>query len=213
MRYPGPPTLVGCASNPDVVSFSHEPVRPNAGLAALERKSRMKQVVGEDPITVKVEEGSHEFTGDHLVANYFGCAHDALIRVADLIETMKRAVKVSGATLLKTAQYVFPGYGMTAAMLLSESHASIHTYPEHDACFIDLFTCGHACSAKKFDEVMRQYLCPVRVSYKLLRRHQHIEEDIFIKTDSADLKPSGLFAKWPPKSIKAGNYANPKNSS
>ena len=149
-------------------------------------------MIAEQTEIVKVAEESYEFTGRHLVANYFKCNHAALIRTADLIEAMKRAVEASGATLLETSQYVFPGSGMTAAMLLSESHASIHTYPEHDSCFIDLFTCGNTCSAEKFDEVMRQYLCPDRVSYKLLRRHQHIEEDLLDKTDSIDLNLSGL---------------------
>jgi len=152
----------------------------------------MQEMVSEQPVAVKAAEEIYEFTGRHLVANYFECDHEALIQVTDLIEAMKQAVEASGATLLESSQYIFPGSGMTAAMLLSESHASIHTYPEHKSCFIDLFTCGQTCSAEKFDEVMRQYLRPARVSYKLLRRHQRIEEDSFKKTDSIDLNLSDL---------------------
>ena len=138
------------------------------------------------PVTKLREEENYEFTGRHLVANYFECDHAALIHVADLMETMKKAVAASGATLLEASQHIFPGLGMTAAMLLSESHASIHTYPEYDSCFVDLFTCGNSCSAEKFDEVMRQYLRPARVSCKLMRRHQHIEEDSFLITEKTN---------------------------
>jgi S-adenosylmethionine/arginine decarboxylase-like enzyme len=60
---------------------------------------------------------------------------------------------------------------MTAVLLLAESHASIHTYPEHQACFVDLFTCGRACSAERFDAVLRQYLRPASVQRRTMLRH------------------------------------------
>ena len=34
------------------------------------------------------------------------------------------------------------GFGYTAFLLLSESHASIHTWPEHGTATIDIFMCG-----------------------------------------------------------------------
>jgi len=163
--------------------------------SGIAKKELMEEMVIEQAAAVKLEEESYEFTGRHLVANYFECDHEAMIQTAGIIDAMKRAVMASGATLLEASQYIFPGDGMTAAMLLSESHASIHTYPEHNSCFIDLFTCGHTCSAEKFDEVMRQHLRPARVSYKLLRRHQHIEEDSFTQANDIDLNLSGLSYK------------------
>ena len=120
----------------------------------------MPEMINEQPVATETKEEIYEFTGRHLVANYFECDHEALIQATDLIEVMKRAVEASGATLLESSQYIFPGSGMTAAMLLSESHASIHTYPEHGACFVDLFTCGDKCSAAKFDAAIREYLKP-----------------------------------------------------
>ncbi len=73
--------------------------------------------------------------------------------------------------MLGRADYSFSPHGMTSVLLLSESHASIHTYPEHEACFVDLFTCGHSCSAEKFDEVMCDYLRPAQVQRRLMLRH------------------------------------------
>ena len=35
-----------------------------------------------------------------------------------------------------------PGGGFTGVFLLSESHASVHTYPEHGYAAVDLFSCG-----------------------------------------------------------------------
>lgn len=112
------------------------------------------------------------FRGKHLLTSYNKCDVEALTDVEKLYEMMLEAAKKSGATVLDSAHYVFPGNGMTMVVLLSESHASIHTYPEHGSCFIDLFTCGDKCSHEKFDEFLRSYLKPQEVSSKVYIRHE-----------------------------------------
>jgi S-adenosylmethionine decarboxylase len=62
------------------------------------------------------------------------------------------------------------------ALLLSESHAAIHTYPEHNACFVDLFTCGDHCHNEPFDRVLREYLKPGAVQSKVLIRDEAFTE-------------------------------------
>lgn len=92
------------------------------------------------------------------------------------IETLKKvlvgAVKASGATVLGQVDHVFPGslLGYTSVFVLSESHASIHTYPEQSSCFVDMFTCGHHCSYQPFDQQLRSYLNPHTVNYQVVHR-------------------------------------------
>ena len=105
----------------------------------------------------------YQFIGRHFLASYYGCDEQALRDIHKLPEVMKEGVAASGATLLDASLYIFPPDGMTMVLLLSESHASIHTYPEHGSCFVDFFTCGTSCSAEKFDEVLRDYLKPKKV--------------------------------------------------
>ena len=52
------------------------------------------------------------------------------------------AVRESGLTVLDEGFYKFSPYGFTCFLLLSESHASVHAWPEHGYCAIDLFTCN-----------------------------------------------------------------------
>ena len=47
----------------------------------------------------------------------------------------------NGFTILQKTHHVFEPQGITMLFLLSESHFSIHTYPEHAYASIDLFTC------------------------------------------------------------------------
>lgn len=112
------------------------------------------------------------FRGKHFVASYMGCDLRSLTDLEGLIEAMNEAVRSSGATILNMTPYVFPPNGLTIVYLLQESHASLHTYPEHGACFADLFTCGDVCSAKKFDEILRKYLQP-----KFADVHQFLRDD------------------------------------
>lgn len=118
----------------------------------------------------------HLFMGRHLIASYSGCDVEALSDVERLRCVMEDSVRSSGANILQSIHHEFPGNGLTMVILLSESHASIHTYPEHGACFIDLFTCGNNCSNERFDLALRSYLKPTSVHEKILIRHEKTED-------------------------------------
>ncbi len=118
----------------------------------------------------------YSFKGKHFVASYLECDLRALCNLSGLIDAMSRAVCASGATILDEASTVFPPHGLTLVYLLSESHASLHTYPEHGSCFVDLFTCGDSCSSEPFDQILREYLQPKHVNAKLFLRAETIEE-------------------------------------
>lgn len=122
------------------------------------------------------EPSSFQFRGVHFLASYCGCDEEALSDVNRLTIVMNEAVEQCGATILDKSCKVFPPNGLTMIFLLSESHASLHTYPEHGACFVDLFTCGENCSAEKFDTVMQAYLKPKHVTQRTLIRDEAILE-------------------------------------
>lgn len=121
----------------------------------------------------------HDFEGKHFVASYIGCDSKALGNVEEMICAMDAAVKASGAAILNKTFHVFPPNGLTIVYLLSESHASLHTYPEFNACFVDLFTCGDHCAPQGFDAALRDYLKPKEVNCRLFGRHQGIEEMVY----------------------------------
>lgn len=121
----------------------------------------------------------HDFEGKHFVASYLGCDSEALGNVEEMIRAMDVAVEASGATILDKTSYTFPPNGLTIVYLLSESHASLHTYPEFNACFVDLFTCGDHCTPQGFDAALRDYLKPKEVNVRLFGRHQGIDEMVY----------------------------------
>jgi S-adenosylmethionine decarboxylase len=130
-------------------------------------------------ISTLFSEETYEFAGKHFVASYLDCDHEAISNVEELIAAMDIAVEESGATILNKTHHVFPPNGLTIVYLLSESHASLHTYPEFNACFVDLFTCGNHCTPEGFDQAMRKYLKPKEVNAHLFLRHDEVEEAVY----------------------------------
>ena len=122
------------------------------------------------------EEAAHEFSGKHFVASYLHCDPEAIRNLENLRQAMDEAVGACGATILQKNSHTFLPDGLTSVYLLSESHASIHTYPEFQACFVDLFTCGNNCSAERFDEILRKYLRPSEVNARFFLRNDTITE-------------------------------------
>lgn len=59
-----------------------------------------------------------------------------------ILETLTLAAKVANATILKTAYHRFTPHGITAFLLLAESHISVHTWPELNKAALDIYTCG-----------------------------------------------------------------------
>jgi len=55
-----------------------------------------------------------------------------------------------GVTILGTLKHDFPGGGLTGLVLLGESHAAIHTWPERGEAWIELATCGDPAALQLF---------------------------------------------------------------
>jgi S-adenosylmethionine decarboxylase proenzyme len=122
-------------------------------------------------VEVFSEEPKYDFIGSHFLASYYDCNQEILNNPTALISLFEQGIEGSGAMLLKMADYQFTPQGVTLVALLSESHASIHTYPEIGACFVDFFTCGTSCDHTKFHKVLEKGLESKNCSQKFIHRN------------------------------------------
>ncbi|OGN65579.1 MAG: S-adenosylmethionine decarboxylase proenzyme [Chlamydiae bacterium RIFCSPLOWO2_01_FULL_28_7] len=129
-------------------------------------------------LVLNVFSEEYEFTGTHLMGDYLECSNSALTDLKKLEKIMIEACIEAKATVLQQSTYIFPPDGFSMIILLQESHASIHTYPEYNSCFVDFFTCGTSCDAKKFDEILKNYLKPKRIREKIFIREDTIKEAV-----------------------------------
>ncbi|MBO6959882.1 MAG: adenosylmethionine decarboxylase [Prochlorococcus marinus CUG1438] len=78
----------------------------------------------------------------HLLLELYRCDYEKLNDESFLRCSLNRASKLANATVLNLISNKFEPQGVTAIALLSESHISIHTWPESNYSAIDIFTCG-----------------------------------------------------------------------
>ena len=52
------------------------------------------------------------------------------------------ALRGAGATIVQQVSHAYPGHGLTVVLVLRESHAVLHTWPETGTVNIDIFTCS-----------------------------------------------------------------------
>lgn len=80
--------------------------------------------------------------GSHCILELYDCSGVLLNDVHHILESLREASHRANATVLKETFHKFDPIGVTALFLLSESHLSIHTWPEANYAAIDAFTCG-----------------------------------------------------------------------
>ena len=65
---------------------------------------------------------------------------------------------LTGVTVINSVKHDFPGGGFSGLILIAESHAAIHTWPELDKAWVELATCGDPISLIEFkNELLLMY--------------------------------------------------------
>ena len=96
-----------------------------------------------------------EHLGRHVIIELWGCS-DAINDVEIVKTAMLDAVRAANATLLNIYVHEFSPQGVTGVAVLSESHLSIHTWPEHGYVAADVFTCGETTKPRAAAEVLAE---------------------------------------------------------
>ena len=80
--------------------------------------------------------------GEHFVCDFSDCDPAVLLQSERTRDLFTQAVRESGLTIVSEGFYQFSPHGFTCFLLLAESHASLHAWPEYGYCAIDVFTCN-----------------------------------------------------------------------
>ena len=120
-----------------------------------------------------IERDGVRFAGTHLIVDLFGASR--LDDLKHIERTLKRCVEVAGATLLHIHLHHFtPNGGVSGVAVLSESHISVHSWPEADYAAFDVFMCGDA-EPHKAIEVLRKAFDAGKVVIKELNRGEELQ--------------------------------------
>lgn len=83
-----------------------------------------------------------EQLGRHILVEYYNCDKEILKDHSIIEEYMKNAAIEAKATIVTSCFHKFNPWGVSGAVIIQESHLTIHTWPEFGYASVDLFTCG-----------------------------------------------------------------------
>jgi len=82
------------------------------------------------------------FSGKHLICDFKNIENKELLNSIDQLKEISRTIcKLHNFEILQECEHVFTPIGCTFLFLLSESHLSVHTFPEKNYVAFDLYTC------------------------------------------------------------------------
>lgn len=83
-----------------------------------------------------------EQLGRHILVEYYNCDKEILNDHQRIETYMNQAAREAKATIVESVFHLFNPWGVSGAVVISESHLTIHTWPEYGYAAVDLFTCG-----------------------------------------------------------------------
>jgi S-adenosylmethionine decarboxylase len=119
--------------------------------------------------------GEEPSLGSHLLIELFGCKAVSIEREDTVGDAMIEAAKVSEATIVDDCFKEFKPYGVSGAVIIQESHYTIHTWPEHRYAAVDLFYCGGTIKVRRAVELLQERFQPERIKFLVVRRGNQSE--------------------------------------
>ncbi len=115
--------------------------------------------------------------GLHLTGDLFDCRCplERLTGMESLREFCLEAVRNAGLTPVNQLFHAFPGEaGITAVVLLAESHMAVHTWPEKQGVTLDIYVCNfgadNSAKAHALRDVMLTFFNPTRSRLQCMQR-------------------------------------------
>lgn len=119
--------------------------------------------------------------GLHLTADLHGCRCEPrwLTDAGLLLDACLAEVQRAGLQAVAQLAHRFPATaagpgGVTATLLLAESHLCLHTWPEKDAVTLDVYVCNvggdHSAQARALEAALVALFAPARADRRALVR-------------------------------------------
>jgi S-adenosylmethionine decarboxylase proenzyme len=109
--------------------------------------------------------------GTHVLVNVYDVPD--IEQLKDLIvgrPLLDEIVRALSLNVVAQTGHQFSPFGYSYAYVLSESHFTIHTYPEHRSCYIDIFCCNPSFRAIYAVEKIKEVFQTNNATYHYIRR-------------------------------------------
>ena len=98
--------------------------------------------------------------GMHVILDLYECDPEILDDIERIEEVLTKAAEIANATVIDKRFHKFSPQGVSGAVVVSESHITIHTWPEHGYASVDVYTCGdHTMPVKAGEYIIKALKC------------------------------------------------------
>lgn len=104
--------------------------------------------------------------GTHMIIEAAGCSKDVITTPERIEQIFKEAARVANMTIKASHFFRFSPTGVSGAVIIAESHISIHTWPEEGYAAIDVYTCGESDPERAVEYILKE----------IGAKHAHISE-------------------------------------
>lgn len=106
----------------------------------------------------------------HTLIELHGCDPRRLERTREVRTSMIEAVRAGHGTIVKALFHNFSPYGVSGVVVITESHVTVHTWPEHGYAAVDVFSCSGAVDHRAIRQALAGAFGARRTSSRTLRR-------------------------------------------
>lgn len=128
--------------------------------------------------------------GKHIIMDASGCNPELLNNLDYLKGLLVEAAEKANATVLNVAFHHFTPQGVSGVVVISESHLSIHTWPEYGYAALDFYTCGDI-DPKAACDYMAASLGASHVLTTEVSRGEEMEGKYLHRVSSTKLRENG----------------------
>src|SRR6478736_2314417 len=108
--------------------------------------------------------------GKHTLLEFIDCDPTYLTRARETKKLLCEAVRQGGGTIVKTVFHNFSPHGVSGVVVITESHVTIHTWPEHAYAAVDIFSCSPELKHAVIRRELKRLLSARQVIAKTFRR-------------------------------------------
>jgi S-adenosylmethionine decarboxylase proenzyme len=106
----------------------------------------------------------------HLLIELHDCDSNILNDSNQVKDIFIDAAKQGKATIVNDLFHEFSPHGLTGVLVITESHLSIHTWPEFNYAAVDVFSCDDKLNGDKIKQILEKEFNSKEVYTKIINR-------------------------------------------
>lgn len=136
-----------------------------------------------------------KFLGIHIIAELHGCDPALLDDEKYITDALLKAAKDVKVTVVDYVVRKFEPQGVSVVVIISESHITIHTWPELKYAALDFYTCGKEDPETAVMEIVKKLGAKDFIIFRAERGDMRKIRSAISTSENKDLKDDGQRSK------------------